>query len=98
MGSDKEKKDKKREVKNLDNDYSKTVTTGCQSVSDTSDSVTSPMAPFSANISSPTAPRVESVVANGSPSTVGHSVISDPIMDEALEIFKAVNREQLGFL
>ena len=45
------------------------------------------MAPFSANISSPTAPRVESVVANGGPSTVGHSVISDPIMDEALETF-----------
>ena len=75
----------------------KTVTTGCQSVSDTSDSVTSPVAPFSANISSPTAPIVESVVANGGPSTVGHSVISDPIMGEALEIFKAVNREQLGY-
>ena len=75
----------------------KTVTIGCQSVSDTSDSVNSPVAPFSTNFSSPTAPRVESVVANGGPSTVVHSVISDPIMDEALEIFKAVNREQLGY-
>ena len=27
---------------------------------------------------------------------MGHSVISDPTMDEALETFRAVNREQLG--
>ena len=27
---------------------------------------------------------------------MGHSVISDPVMDEALETFRAVNREQLG--
>ena len=94
MVSDKEKKKKKAKI--MDNDYSKTVTTGFQSVSDSSDSVISPVAPFSANIRSPTAPRTESVVAKVGPSSVGHSVNSDPIMDEALETLKAVNREQLG--
>ena len=87
MGSDSERKEQKKKkckAKNLDH-----------AVSDSSENVNSPVAPFSADILSPTAPDGDSVVINGESSTVGHEY-SDPIMDEALETFKAVNRKQLG--
>ena len=53
------------------------------------------MAPFNADILSSTVPIGDSVMNNVETSTEGHE-LSDPIMDAALETFKAVNRKQLG--
>ena len=85
MGSDSERKEKKKKCKPKIIEHA---------LSDSSDNII-PVPPFSADILPPAAPNGDSAVDKGETSTVERES-SDPIIDAALESFKSVNREQLG--